>query len=138
LNLDEFEEERFNASVAASNQGRTLALAGLGFVWLFASDFFLKRTGAHPSGLLAASGVALALTLLLDVSQLYVRWATLEHAFNAAERAAEGRPQDDDPEFEDMTPAPRRWTVPLFHAKFACLFLGYALLAVYLAARLWR
>lgn len=136
MNLDELETARFNASVAASNQGRTLGIAGLGFVWLFASDFFLSKTKAHPSSLLAAAGAALAVGLLLDLAQLYVRWATLERAFNTAEARERAGPDRREAKFVDVGPAPAKFTVPLFKAKFLCIAAGYVLLAVYLAAKL--
>ena len=136
MNLDELNAERFNASVAASNQGRALAIAGLAFVWLFASDFFLSKTKAHPSSLLAAAGAALALALLVDVAQLYIRWATLEHRFNKAEASAATEPDESSTEFVDIGPWPRRLTIPLFHAKLLCTAVGYVLLAVFLAAKL--
>jgi formate hydrogenlyase subunit 3/multisubunit Na+/H+ antiporter MnhD subunit len=136
VNLDEFNAERFSASVAASNQGRALAVAGLAFVWLFASDFFLNKTKAHPSSLLAAAGAVLAFALLLDVAQLYIRWATLEYRFNKAEASPPAEHAANSADFVDIGPWPRRLTVPLFHAKLLCTIAGYVLLAIYLAVKL--
>lgn len=139
MNLDEFEQSRFEASVAASTQARTLALGGLALVWLFAGDFFLERTNSKPSSLLAAAGALFAFCLLADLTQLFVGWALLERAFNRAERADEARPPAEPaPKFVDAGPAVAKWTVRIFVAKFGLLAGGYAVVAVYFAVRFAR
>jgi formate hydrogenlyase subunit 3/multisubunit Na+/H+ antiporter MnhD subunit len=138
VNLDEFESARSNASVAASTQARTLAVAGLALVWLFAGDFFLRRTNSKPSVLLAIAGVCLVLCLLADVTQLFVRWALLERGFTRAEARAAARHPADTPEFEDVGSAVKSATVPIFVSKFVLLAAGYVVLAVYFASRFAR
>lgn len=138
MNLDEFNTVRSDASVAASNQARTLALGGLALVWLFAGDFFLSRTSSRPSILLAVAGACLALCLLADATQLFVRWAFLEVAFNRAERAALARDPSAAPPFEDVGRKVSYWTVRIFITKFVLLGIGYAVLAAYFVFRFAR
>lgn len=138
MNLEEFEKVRGAASVAASNQARTLSIGGLGLVWLFAGDFFLERTNSKPSAWLAVAGTCLALCLLIDAAQLFTRWALLESAFNAAENQAQGRAREDDPPFENVGRRVSYWTVRMFIVKFASLGLGYCVLALYFALKFAR
>lgn len=125
-------------SANASTQARTLALAGLALVWLFAGPFFLQSPQAsRPSRLLFAAGGLLALSLALDLVQLYARAGLLNSAFTRAQSElqadlAAGR----DPDVGSLGRRIQTVTVVLFYVKAVPLGIGYLLVLLFFVIQL--
>ena len=87
MKLSELNKLNGEVSASASTQSRTLALAGLAVIWLFAGPFFLREQDAtRPAGLLFIAGGLFALSLALDLVQLYARAGLLNAAFEREQR----------------------------------------------------
>jgi hypothetical protein len=127
MRLSQLAQMKFEASVAASGQVRSLSLAGLLIVWLFAGPFFRGDDSKAPSWLLYAAAIALTVGLALDVLQLVSRAALLEFAYR---RANTGTSADEDPIVAE-TPGNNVVTASFFYAKAAALAVGYGFIVAF-------
>ena len=135
MKRSELRDERNRTSKAASDQARTLALAGLAVVWLFVADFFVgKPSSAHPSNWLTTAGALFALALLFDFLQLLLRAISLYVVYRGAERRTPDMTED--PDIPTVGFWPNRVTMAPFFFKSACLLAGYGVLAYYFFSRL--
>lgn len=134
MKLSELQERRRDASTAASNQVRTLALSGLAVVWLFTADFFKKKAAARPSEILAIAGAVFAAALLFDLFQLVLRAVSLWAVYHRRWKKLEGTDGADDAEIL-VGDWPNRLTTPPFFLKLAALLSGYVCLAIYFVHR---
>lgn len=131
MKLSELALMKFEASQAASGQVRSLSLAGLVIVWLFAGPFFTGEADETPSSLLFAAGIALTAALAFDVLQLVSRTALLEFAYW---RANAGSEPDVDPVVKD-TPGNNLVTGFFFYAKALGLAAGYACIVAFFVTK---
>jgi hypothetical protein len=139
LTLSALQDKRFEATKAASEQARTLALAGVGIVWLFAGPFFQSGSGKHPSNVLFFAGGALALALALDLFQLLARALLIERSYNKQEQRADVQAamlRHEDPGVEDVGSALRIVTRLFFLLKFTSLAAGYVAILVFFAHKI--
>ncbi|WGY03337.1 hypothetical protein QI633_06135 [Nocardioides sp. QY071] len=130
MKLSELATWRFEASKAASDQARTLALAGLGIVWLFAGPFYTGKGDTSPSSALQLAGAALALGLALDLAQLVGRTIALEVNYRRENREAD--PAEDDPTVSG-TPGVALISGLFFYLKVVALCVGYGAIVLYFA-----
>jgi hypothetical protein len=132
VKLSELDELRVTASTAASTQARTLAVAGLALVWLFAGPFYQRTTGAvRPSKLLLLAGALLALAIALDLIQLYARTALLGAAFTRREKDPAVQKEleaGNDPTVTDLGASVNIISAIFFYAKALPLAAGYGLI----------
>lgn len=115
-------------SARASENVRFLALAGIGFVWLFSNQ---KVEGLAKDLLFAA--LALVIVLCVDFLQYLVGAQIWERFVSDQERAGHQR--------EDTVAAPRTIHRPiyaLYWCKVAVLAIGYILLAYAIVVRIAR
>jgi len=133
VKLSELNKLNGEISASASGQSRTLALAGLGIVWLFAGPYFLHdEKASRPSELLFAAGGLLALSLALDLIQLYARAGLLNAAFKREQhRLQHELRKTTDPDTKNLGPALQRVTEILFYAKACPLLAGYVLVLAF-------
>lgn len=141
MKLRELDKLRQEVSGTASAQVRTLALGGLAVVWLFAAPFFQGIQGARtPSWILSTAGGFFAVSLVLDVIQLYVRSSIVQYRYWRAESDLEKVATDetvmDDCEVEDVGSALTWATAILFYAKGVAVGLGFAYLLFYFVSEL--
>jgi hypothetical protein len=137
LPLSTFEQDRFNATVQASDQARKLGLAGVAIVWLFAGPFFKDPTQTRPSDLLFVAGGLLSLALALDLAQLVTRGLMLDYTYNKFEArpdVQEALRRDEDPQIYDLGRV-HTYTYALFLAKLLALGSGYLLIIAYFASQ---
>jgi hypothetical protein len=131
MKLSELGLMKFEASKAASDQARSLALAGLAIVWLFAGPFFTKGEEKPPDSLFVAGGL-LAIALALDLLQLVVRTVALEVSYQATERKADV--VVDDPLVSE-TPGVNVATAVFFYLKMLALVVGYGFVVGYFGTK---
>lgn len=133
MKLSELEAVVSDVSASASTQARTLSVAGLALVWLFAGPFFQREAGAtRPPTLLLVAGAGLSLSLALDLAQLYLRTSFLNYTLHARERSAqEDLRQGVDPDAGDLGGAVWSVTTFLFFAKAVPLLATYALILIF-------
>lgn len=132
MKLSKLDEVRREASVTASTQARTLAVAGLAVVWLFAGPFFQEPGSDRPSNMLFIAGAALSLALALDLTQLFLRVTFLNLAYSSAEKAGQAELKSGkDPEVVDLGKALTVVTTGLFYAKAVPLAAGYVLILIF-------
>jgi hypothetical protein len=135
IRLRQLQQDRFDATKAASDQTRTLALAGLAVVWLFAGPYFLGGSKDKPSGWLFAAGALFGATLIVDLIQLVVRATMLDVIYSRREAQVAqktGSRAVDDPVVNVGTEL--RWvTLVLFYAKAISLAVGLAFTATFFA-----
>jgi hypothetical protein len=130
--LSEFENDRFDATKAASDQARNVALAGLAIVWLFAGPYFQGTNAQSPGPIVYIAGGALSLALALDLTQLVVRALMMNAAYNRTEKLPEVQAHwDEDPVVADLGPGVHKWSSRLWKAKMAALAVGYAMILVF-------
>lgn len=122
MKLSELAAMKFEASKAASDQARTLALAGLAVVWLFAGPFLQLEEETQPSQSLLGAGAAFAVALGLDLFQLVTRTIALELNYQFKNRRLD--PTHPDPEVPD-TRGVNLWTGIFFYLKIVALVVGY-------------
>lgn len=125
-----FRDNYIALSSLASGNARTLAFAGLAFVWLFKPS----AGGVNElPGLLYASGCLFVLTLILDVLQYAYATAAWGIYCRLKEKEGErtGNPINDDTDVS--APEQINWpTLALFWAKQATLFVAYFIVALYM------
>lgn len=133
MKLSELNTLNGEVSSTASTQARTLALAGLALVWLFAGPFFLATPeAARPSRLLFVAGGLLALSLALDLVQLYARAGLLHAAFRSQQTKLQSAlKKGEDPETGSLGPHLQKVTAVLFYAKAIPLAIGYVLVLTF-------
>jgi hypothetical protein len=137
LPLSSFEEDRFSATVQASDQARKLSLAGVAIVWLFAGPFFRDTNEARPSDLLFFAGGLLSVALALDLAQMVTRALMLDYTYNKFEArpdVQEALRRDEDPQVYDLGRV-HTYTYALFLAKLLALGSGYFLIIFYFATQ---
>lgn len=127
--LAKFRENYYVASAAASQNARTLALAGLAFIWLFRP----KEGGIESlPGLLYVAGCVFVLVLVLDV----LHYAYASAAWGIFSRYTETRlqkmPGSTYQEVKIEAPEQINWpTLTFFWGKQLALFGGYVVVALY-------
>jgi hypothetical protein len=138
--LSDFQQERFEATVAASDQVRKVALAGLAIVWLFSSAFFQGTAQDGPGTLVFIAGGLLSLTLALDIAQLVTRAMTLNASYNKTEDKPEIKAalaNDEDPQVDDVGKKVEQRTKPLFIGKIITLGLGYLCILIFFLTKIF-
>lgn len=128
MRLSELADWKFQASKAASDQARALALAGIGIVWLFAGPFFTGDVDDQPARSLWFAGAFLALALALDLAQLVSRTVLLEISYQLANRASN---QDEEDPVVTETPWVNKVSGFFFYCKALALCLGFGGIVYY-------
>lgn len=139
LTLATLDQLRREAAKAASDQVRTLALAGLAIVWLFTGPFFTRGTADRPDWTLFLAAAALALALTLDFAQLATRALMMDYAYSKVEErpdVQEALAAGREPIVDDIGIGLRWITFSFFVAKTAALGSGYLVVFGYFVFRI--
>ena len=141
MNLSELGEWKRDASEKASAQLRSLALAGLAVVWLFAGPFFKGTVPDKPDKALFVAGALLIVALAFDVLQMVARTLILDVVYDRVEKTPEAQAAlaaGEDIEVTGVGEWLNLITGALFYLKVVTLAVGYGFIVAFFVISLTR
>lgn len=131
MKLSRLDDLAVDAGRDAAAQARTLAIACLGVIWLFAGPFFQGAVEADPPSTLFIAGAFFVACLILDLLQLFLRASLLRVTYWWQEKKLQAEMKGNDPAVESLGGTIGYISFGLFIAKGVALLVGFAFLVVY-------